>query len=68
MRDLIHQIMAEMGSGEQIGELRMCHINSGLFAVPWDNSKKVIEGIKIGDGDIPDGVAFSREIVAYSPE
>jgi len=67
LRDLIHQILAEMASGEHIGEVRICHINSGLFAVPWGQSKAVIESLRVNEEDIPDGVRFSRDIIAYSP-
>ncbi|KAK0626784.1 ADP-ribose 1''-phosphate phosphatase [Immersiella caudata] len=67
MLDLIQQILSEM-AGEEVGELRICHINSGLFAVPWTRSKILIENLQVGEEDIPEGVTFSREIVAYAPE
>ncbi|KAK4453714.1 hypothetical protein QBC34DRAFT_394832 [Podospora aff. communis PSN243] len=68
MKDLIEQILAEMASGEEVGEVRICHINSGLFAVPWMRSKSLIEGLQVGEEDIPEGVTFSRDIIAYAPE
>ncbi|KAK0652078.1 hypothetical protein B0T16DRAFT_405353 [Cercophora newfieldiana] len=67
MRDLIKQIMGEMASGEEVGEVRICHINSGLFAVPWDRSKNLIESLQFGDEEVPDGVTYSGDIIAYSP-
>lgn len=39
---------AEAGD-EGIAGVRMCKINSGLFGVPWEASKAVIEGIEIED-------------------
>ena len=32
---------------DQIKEVRMCKINAGLFNVPWDETKKVIEEISV---------------------
>jgi ADP-ribose 1''-phosphate phosphatase len=51
--------MAEVGGVE---EIRMCQINSGLFSVPWDKSRAVIEDLNIGEiGGI------SKEIKVFSP-
>lgn len=42
---------ADTEAGEEgIAGVRMCKINSGLFGVPWEDSKAVIEGIEIEDG------------------
>lgn len=30
-----------------VEEIRMCKINSGLFNVPWETTKAVIEGIEV---------------------
>jgi ADP-ribose 1''-phosphate phosphatase len=50
----------------RVGEVRMCRINSGLFAVEWGESKRVIEEMELGEGEVPagsgDGVV---EVVAY---
>ena len=58
MADLIKQMSHH---AEMIKEIRICQINSGLFAVPWEHSKAVIEGIEVGeDLEIP------SEIIVYS--
>ena len=62
MRDLLRQVAMEKG----IGEIRMCRINSGLFAVPWEDSKKAIEGLALGKEEIPEDGAPWR-IVVYVP-
>ncbi|KAI7129428.1 hypothetical protein KC316_g16574 [Hortaea werneckii] len=33
--------------GRAVEEIRMCKINSGLFNVPWEETKAVIEGIEV---------------------
>lgn len=33
-----------------VGEVRMCKINSGLFAVPWEKTAEVLEGIEVQEG------------------
>ena len=40
---------ASHGDGEKVGEVRMCKINSGLFAVPWEQTVDVLEGIEVGE-------------------
>lgn len=42
--------------GERIAEVRMCKINSGLFGVPWEATREVIEGVEVGEGDV-EGIA-----------
>ncbi|KAK1826333.1 hypothetical protein QBC39DRAFT_269324 [Podospora conica] len=49
MRDLMRQIVREGG----VRTMRMCHINSGLFAVPWEGTKAAIEGLELGEGEVP---------------
>jgi len=39
MIDLMRQIALK----PEISEIRMCHINSGLFNVPWEHTKSLIE-------------------------
>ncbi|GAB7346800.1 hypothetical protein MBLNU459_g1898t1 [Dothideomycetes sp. NU459] len=36
----------DSGSDEAIGDLWMCRINSGLFGVPWEETKAVLEQIE----------------------
>lgn len=65
MRDLLGQIARE---GGEVGEIRMCRINSGLFAVPWEESKRVIEELQLNEKEIPSGRDLPIEILAYSPD
>lgn len=62
VKDLVSAMVQLSGEG-RIEEIRMCQINSGLFSVPWQESKAVIENLELGDldfGQIP------KEIVVYS--
>ncbi|GAB1734231.1 hypothetical protein NU195Hw_g3462t1 [Hortaea werneckii] len=34
-------------NGQAVEEIRMCKVNSGLFNVPWEKTKAVIEGIQV---------------------
>ena len=55
MEDLLKQVgewNAQAGVAAKVGEVRMCKINSGLFAVPWAKTKAVLEGIDVVDSDI----------------
>lgn len=70
MRHLMKLIAEEEKRiGAQIGEVRMCRINSGLFAVPWEKTKKVIEDLELAEGEVP-GKTVDRvlEIVAWERE
>jgi len=49
MTELLNQI-AEMAKMNEITEIRMPQINSGLFAVPWEDTKNVIQGMTCLDG------------------
>ncbi len=41
------------GRGE-VAAVRMCRINSGLFAVPWEESQRVVEEeVLLGEGEVP---------------
>ena len=37
-------------AGEGVAGLRMCKINSARFAVPWERTVKVLEGIEVQEG------------------
>lgn len=55
MEDLLRQVRewdGKAGKGDQVGEVRMCQINSGLFAVPWKKTKAMLESIDVGDSDV----------------
>lgn len=56
--DVNDDVDAEAGDDGIVG-VRMCKINSGLFGVPWEASKAVIEGIEVEEGGV-------REIVVCS--
>jgi ADP-ribose 1''-phosphate phosphatase len=47
MQDLLSKIAEVLESGKSAGEIRMCQINSGLFGVPWEQSKRVIQRIEV---------------------
>lgn len=63
MMDLLRQVgewNGEEGEGDGrekrgVGEVRMCRINSGLFGVPWERTREVLEGL--------DGVENVKEII-----
>lgn len=55
MEDLLKQINAwdsKVEKGDQIEEVRMCKINSGLFAVPWEKSKALLEKIDVSSSGV----------------
>lgn len=49
MIDLLSQV-AETQKSSEISEVRMCQINSGLFKVPWDKTRAILEDIVLGGG------------------
>ena len=57
MKDLMAQISKLGPQGMPVSEVRMCHINSGLFNVPWKETKELIEGIQL-DGQNVHAVAW----------
>lgn len=59
MEELVN-MMRKATAKETITEIRICQINSGLFSVPWEKSKAIIEGQEVGDGDLP------KEIIVYT--
>lgn len=44
-----------IGENMRSGVVRMCKINSGLFNVPWEDTKAVIEGLQFEEGGAGDG-------------
>lgn len=40
----------ENSYAKEISEFRICKINSGLFAVPWEDTKKILEAIDMPAG------------------
>ncbi|KAH6613359.1 hypothetical protein F5144DRAFT_401471 [Chaetomium tenue] len=54
MRHLMRLVVEEEArTGVRIGEVRMCRINAGLFAVPWESSKQALEAMELGEGEVP---------------
>ena len=49
------------GEEERVGEVRMCLINSGLFAVEWSMTKAVLEGMSVEEFDVKTITAMDRE-------
>jgi ADP-ribose 1''-phosphate phosphatase len=37
-------------AGDEIGEIRMCKINSGKFGVPWEKTDEALRGIALQEG------------------
>lgn len=56
MKDLLQRLSKQ----DDINEIRMCRINSGLFAVPWQETRTVIDQL-----DVPGGWKIPRTIVIY---
>lgn len=67
MRHLLRLVAEEeRRSGVRIGEVRMCQINSGLFAVPWERSKRAVEELDLGEEEVPGGTEGGVvEVVVY---
>ena len=61
MEDLMEQIAEVVRKGGTVSEIRTCHINSGIFSVPWERSKAIME-----DLEIPEGFGI-HEITAWTP-
>ncbi|OTA22794.1 hypothetical protein BTJ68_13956 [Hortaea werneckii EXF-2000] len=58
-------------NSQAVEEIRMCKINSGLFNVPWEKTKAVIEGIEVPEvttGRDGKATAVIREIRCISRE
>jgi ADP-ribose 1''-phosphate phosphatase len=63
MKALLSDIAESGRSGNAVKEIRMCQINSGLFSVPWEQSRAKIEHLKVDESDYED---IPKEIVVYS--
>ncbi|KAF2148980.1 hypothetical protein K461DRAFT_282459 [Myriangium duriaei CBS 260.36] len=63
MRDLLQQVAAwnEAQDENRVEQIWMCKINSGLFGVKWEDTKRVLESIERPEGDVP------AEIKVVSP-
>ncbi|KAF4312895.1 Appr-1-p processing [Botryosphaeria dothidea] len=49
MEDLLRKL-AEARKTQEVGEVRICKINSGLFGVPWEKTLEVLQTIKLEAG------------------
>jgi ADP-ribose 1''-phosphate phosphatase len=54
VRSMLKQIKEVQAKGEGVGGLRMCKINSARFAVPWERTVAVLEGIEVEEGWVGD--------------
>ncbi|KAF7186502.1 ADP-ribose 1''-phosphate phosphatase [Pseudocercospora fuligena] len=62
MRDLMRQVRnLENDEGKKVEEVRMCKINSGLFAVKWEKTKGVLESLEVEEEDFREVKVISRE-------
>ena len=55
MGDLLRQVgewNASAKAEDKVDEVRMCKINSGMFAVPWEKTKAVLEGVGVGESGV----------------
>lgn len=58
--DLLRQI-AEVSKTNEVSEVRMCKINSGLFRVPWEKTLEVLQHIELEPGMPSTITIFERE-------
>lgn len=64
MEDLLTQVQEwndSVPEAEKVGEVRICQINSGLFNVPWEKTRAVLEEIDIEGRDVKEVVVVVRE-------
>lgn len=64
MEDLLQQVKewnSSHAKEEAVGEVRICKINSGLFAVSWNETKELMESIDVDQHDIKEVKVISRE-------
>lgn len=55
MEDLLKQVgewNAQAEDCAKVDEVRICKINSGLFAVPWVKTKAVLEGLDVAGSEV----------------
>jgi ADP-ribose 1''-phosphate phosphatase len=49
--DMLRRVREAEEGGAEIGQLRMCRINSGKFGVPWEMTEDVLKNIVISEGE-----------------
>ncbi|KAK4574507.1 ADP-ribose 1''-phosphate phosphatase [Recurvomyces mirabilis] len=64
MEDLLQKVQEwndSVDEAEKVGEVRICQINSGLFNVPWEKTKAVLEAIDVSGKDVKEISVVVRE-------
>lgn len=65
IKDLLEQVrdwnVNCLNDDERIGEVRICRINSGLFAVPWEKTKRVLQGMEVLEDGVEEVRVLERE-------
>jgi ADP-ribose 1''-phosphate phosphatase len=46
----LEQVKNVEGEIGEIGEVRMCRINSGKFGVEWERTEEVLSGVVVREG------------------
>ncbi|KAK8161888.1 ADP-ribose 1''-phosphate phosphatase [Phyllosticta citrichinensis] len=60
MIDLLQQIADIKKDGKEVGEIRMCKINSVLFKTPWKDTLKVLQNIELEPGMPTEVTVYER--------
>ncbi|KAL5385767.1 hypothetical protein DPSP01_004549 [Paraphaeosphaeria sporulosa] len=67
-RHLLHLLRRQAREiGSAIQEIRMCQINSGLFAVEWENTRMLLEAVLESDADHPPVCVYSQATAPSRP-
>jgi ADP-ribose 1''-phosphate phosphatase len=61
VRDLRQQLMQLLEDGEEVGKLYSCRFNSGLFNVPWKESRVILQ-------QELHGIPGMEEVIVVRPE
>ncbi|KAK5165598.1 ADP-ribose 1''-phosphate phosphatase [Saxophila tyrrhenica] len=64
MEDLLRKVKEwndSVDENRKMKEVRMCKINSGLFNVPWEKTKEVLESIEVEEGGVAEVKVISLE-------
>ncbi|KAF2750341.1 hypothetical protein M011DRAFT_465108 [Sporormia fimetaria CBS 119925] len=61
VRALLHQVQVIRASGEVVGQLVMCRINSGRFGVDWDRTVDVLRNVDVQEGTVSEVEVWSMD-------
>jgi ADP-ribose 1''-phosphate phosphatase len=50
--DAVRGLLTVLREVEGVAGVRMCRINEGLFRVPWASTRRVLEGVVLGEEDV----------------